>query len=266
MGFFFLVCSLIFVILISVLDWHSFGFFYERFPIAKEFNLKRFINLLPGFFFLAVLSSFLSLNNRQSWPRLSAPLLLILAYVFAWRGNISFNDSAFDTTGLRIVTDQRITFRQFFDPDLYKTVKLEIGSDTLNNVIHFGISPAPSKYAGLNVLDDYQGDYPKEYKDQFRLIIKGELEKSDSYRNYFDNWGGRCYLMSASLFSGKPVSKYGELFEPDLSITTDQIKKMNGKYILSSVIIGNAKELDLELKKVIVSHIDKKKIFIYKIK
>jgi hypothetical protein len=186
-------------------------------------------------------------------------------FVFLWRGNISYLRSGFDTTGEKIIGDQPTTFNQFFDPSLYSEIKKEMGSDTMNNVIHFGISPSPSKYAGLKVLDDYQGDYPKKYKDEFRKIIEAELEKSEGLRKYFDGWGARCYMYSAGLFDNTIQYKAGVFIEPQLEINTAQIKSMNGSYILSGGIIGNSNEIGLELKRIFVSETDLKKVLLYKI-
>jgi hypothetical protein len=262
----FLLLTMFCATVINLLDWKSFSFFYENFSFAKIFNFKRFTSLLPGFFFLTALCMVILANDRkQMLLRISSSVIITALFVFIWRGNISYSRSGFDTTGEKIVGDQSITFSQFFDPSLYSNIKKEMGSDTLNNVIHFGISPSPSKYAGLKVLDDYQGDYPKTYKEKFRKIIEGELVKSEKLKKYFDEWGGRCYMYSAALFDNTIQYKTGLFIEPKLEINTSQIKDLNGRYILSGGIIGNSQELGLELKRIFVSETDFKKVLLYKI-
>jgi len=265
-GFLFTSLTIAFSFLISLLDWKGFAFFYESFPFAKVFNFKRFTSLLPGLFFISALTAMIIANTRGSVVmRINSSVLLAVLCFFIWRGNISFNRGAFDTTGYRIISDQKVTFNEFFDPALYKNIKAEMGRDTIANVIHLGYSPSPSKYAGLSVLDDYQGDYPAEYKSEFRKIIAGELEKSEKLKQYFDNWGARCYLQSAALFEGREQTKSGFLYEDRLAINTHQLKNMNCSYIISSVLIGNSAELDLDLRKVLVSPTDFKKVLLYKI-
>ena len=70
-------------------------------------------------------------------------------------------------------------------------------------------------------------------------IISKEIEKSNVYKGLFDGWGSMCYLLSANEVEDKLKSINGFAFEPRLDINTNQLKKMNCKYILSSIIIGN---------------------------
>lgn len=251
---------------VNLLDWTKFSFFYEKVPMAKEFNFKRFTSLLPGFFFVLVLAAFAIVNARQSFAiRIASSISVVLLFAFVWRGNISYNRSAFDTRGVQVISEQQTTFQQFFDPLLYRQIKRSIGADTLRNVIHFGISSSASKYAGLRVLDDYQGDYPRDYKAQFRRIIAGELDKSDQLQTYFDNWGSRCYMESANSFGGSLQEKNGLLIEPQLAINTTQLKEMNCAYVISAIVIGNAAELNLSLQRVLVGPESSKVIFLYKL-
>ena len=125
--------------------------------------------------------------------------------------------------------------------------------------------PSPCKYFGFHVLDDYQGDYPLKYKQEFRKIISKEIEKSNVYKGIFDGWGSMCYLLSANEVEDKLKSINGFAFEPRLDINTNQLKKMNCKYILSSIIIGNSNQLNLRFEKVYVSSITNTYILLYKL-
>ncbi|MGZ3885746.1 MAG: DUF6044 family protein, partial [Bacteroidia bacterium] len=250
---------------INLLDWNKFSFFYKQFPFAKEFNFKRFTSLVPGFFFILLLTASVIVYRRHNTIiKAGASLLFLLLFIAIWRGNISYNRSAFDTRGVKIISEQQTTFSEFFDPELYQRIKASLGSTVGSNVVHYGLSPSASKLAGLNVLDDYQGDYPKEYKSEFRSVIAAELDKSQKLKKYFDEWGSRCYLESAKSFEGRLDSKLGFPFDPQLDINTTQLKNMNCSAILSSIIIGNAAELHLELKQILVSHqTPGKTIFLY---
>lgn len=240
--------------LVSLLDWKGFEIFYHKFAFANSFNFKRFNNVMPAMFFcVAAVSVGFTYGVRKQIFYNGGSLFVIVLLIFIWRGNISYTNSGFNTTGLTVKKDQVITFNQFFDSDLYKRIKQELGPDTLANVIHFGYSPSPSKYAGLNVLDDYQGDYPKQYKAEFRKIIEPELYKSQALLEYFDQWGSRCYLESAMHFEERTPRINGFLTEPELNINTKQLKAMNCNYIISAICIQNSSKLGLSLKKLFLS-------------
>lgn len=251
---------------INLLDWKVMSSFYENFPIAKVFNFKRFTNLLPGLFFITILIAFKIIADKAKPVVLySGILLLALLLFFNWRGNISFNRSAFDNTGLHIYSEQKNTFNEFFEPELYSRIKNKLEKDNSNILIHYAVPVSPSKYAGISVLDDYQGDYPLQYKNEFRKIIEPELNRSEALRKYFDGWGSRCYMESAGTFENKISTKNGFAFDPDLQINTQQIKKMNCHHILSSILIGNTTQLGLELEEVFVGSNHNKTLFLYKL-
>lgn len=265
-GLTFLIIAFMCSFLAVLFDWNKMSFFYETFSFARIFNLKRFISLVPGLFFIVVLFSFFAINvNRNKIIKTLSMLCLLVLFGLIWRGNISRNRSSFDCKGITINGDDPNTFRQFFNVEMYKQIKKDIGKDSLNNVISFGLLPSACKYVGLNVLDDYQGDYPLEYKQQFRKIIAGEIEKSATLKDLFDGWGSKCYMFSANGIENKLAVKNGMAFESDLQINTDQLKKMNCNYILSSILIGNAGELNLKFKKAYVSSVNEQRILLYKI-
>ncbi len=265
-GFQFLFIAILCSTASAFFDWEKLAGFYNTFSFAKVFNLKRFISLVPGFFFCAVLASVLFIINKGNrWSYGSVVILLLLFFTLAWRGNVARNLSSFECNGITIKGDEPHTFDEFFNVELYKTIKKEIGKDTVGNVVSFGLLPSACKYVGLNVLDDYQSDYPLSYKLEFRKIIEGELNKSKELKDLFDNWGSKCYLQSASTQENTLSSLNGFYFEKSLAINTKQLQKLNCKYILSSIIIGNSNELGLKFQKVVVSRLNFKAIILYRI-
>ena len=265
MGLFFCIAAFVFAFFIALLDWQSFSFFYNSFPLARKFNFQRFTNLLPGVFFLGLLSAFAFSNQSNKLvTRLLSSALIIISFVFIWRGNISFNRNEFVNNGTApLSAGYEYTFNEFFDTSLFREIKAYMGQDTTANVIHFCTLPSPSKYAGLPVLDDYQSDYPMEYKREFRKIIAGELDKSPTLKENFDGWGAKCYLRSATFTEGRGEMRNGLNYEAHLDIDTDQLRKMSCKYILSEAIIGNADTLGLAMKKVFSGPVNHKNIFLY---
>jgi hypothetical protein len=265
-GLLFLVVLLACGFFAVLFDWNKMSFFYRVFSFAKVFNLKRFISLVPGLFFISLLFTFCLLNKRKSAVmHLVTVISLIGLFVLEWRGNIARDRSSFDCKGMTTKADDPNTFDQFFNESVYRQIKKDIGKDSLNNVISYGLLPSPCKYAGLHVLDDYQGDYPLEYKQQFRKVIAKEIDKSAALRDYFDGWGSKCYMHSAAEYENHLENKYNFPYDPKLEINTEQLIEMNCHYILSAVVIGNAKELHLEFQRAYVSPIDKGCILLYKL-
>ena len=247
-------------------DWKKMSFFYEWVSFAKVFNLKRFISLVPGLFFITLLFTFYLLNRKKSpVMHILTVMSLIGSFILEWRGNISYGRSSCDCKGITINGNEPNTFNQFFNQSVYRRIKADLGKDSLNNVINYGILPSPCKYAGLHVLDDYQSDYPLAYKQQFRKIISKEIDKSEKLKDHFDGWGSKCYLYSANQLENNLQTKYGLLFEPKLEIDTDQLRAMNCRYILSGILIGNTKELKLKFQKLYVSSVDQRYILLYRI-
>ena len=109
-----------------------------------------------------------------------------------------------------------------------------------------GIHPSVALYNGFFTIDGYHQNYSLEYKHRFRRVIVGELEKSDTLKNDFDNWGSRAYLFSAELVPyGLVVSKYSsyrpqkENFEiQNLTINTRELSALGAEFLISSVYIN----------------------------
>ena len=68
----------------------------------------------------------------------------------------------------------------------------------------------------------------------------------DWLKEYYDEWGNRCYLFSAEIPGYYNIEK-GSFWYNDLKINTDALKNLGCDYILSAAYIVNAEELELEL-------------------
>lgn len=113
-------------------------------------------------------------------------------------------------------------------------------------VASLGIDPAAALYHGFYCVDGYSNNYDVEYKHAFRKVIAPELEKSDYLKEYYDDWGNRCYLFSAECPGYYTIEKGGFFFS-DLEIDTDELKDMGCSYILSAAYVANAEEENLTL-------------------
>ena len=113
-----------------------------------------------------------------------------------------------------------------------------------------GIDPAVAILNGFYTIDGYSDNYSLEYKHRFRQAIAPELEKSEYNKQYFDNWGNRCYLFSSEYYGNQILTKYMNPYFEDLDFDTEALKDLDMKYLLSAGCIGNAEEKGWKLVKV----------------
>lgn len=159
------------------------------------------------------------------------------------------------------------TYRQFYDTALFDKIysELDMLPDYQTKTVSIGIFPAVAEYNGFYTLDSYRVNYPLEYKHEFRKIIANELDKSAELKDYFDNWGSRCYIFSSELGKKFLYGKNCGVSIQHLDINTNQLRKMNCQYIISAVPILNYEELNLDFEKSFTSDHSFWKIYLYSI-
>jgi len=130
------------------------------------------------------------------------------------------------------------SFKQFYDEKLFSEIKEYIGlPQSEYRVISLGICPEIAIYNGFYALDSYQRNYCLNYKHKFRKIICSELNKSDEIKEYYDNWGSRCYAFSAEFNRNYTGSKNDSIIIQNLDFDFDALKILGGRYIISTVLI-----------------------------
>ena len=105
-------------------------------------------------------------------------------------------------------------------------------------------------------------------KGDFRKIIENELKKNEDIKNYFDNWGSRCYTFSNELVANQSFNYYTKNLKKeiyDLDLNTEQLKEMNREYVLSAVKINNFSKNDLIFAKLYINEITAWDIYLYKV-
>lgn len=113
-------------------------------------------------------------------------------------------------------------------------------------VVSLGIDPAAALYHGFYCLDGYSNNYSLEYKKKFREIIAPELDRNDYLKQYFDNWGNRCYLFSSECPGYYTIEKNGFHFQ-DYRVDAKTLYDLGGRYLLSAAYIQNAEDQGLFL-------------------
>jgi hypothetical protein len=143
----------------------------------------------------------------------------------------------------------KITWEDYYAPDVFAEIDEFIGKDKSSyRTLSFGLHPASAIYNGFYTLDAYSNNYDLDYKQQFRSIIAGELDKDESLEKYYDEWGCRCYVLSSELGSNNLlISKASDTHISELSFNAEAAKKMGADYLFSAVTIDNADEVGLEL-------------------
>lgn len=157
-----------------------------------------------------------------------------------------------------------LDFAEYFSVDLMEDIKEDISYDG-EKCVAFGINPAVLEYSNIFTLDGCISYYPQEYKEEFRKLIAPALDKNESSRVYYDDWGARAYIYSASDEDVYSMLYNYEITDKNLYMDVEQFKKMEGTYIFSRIELSNAKELGLSLKGVYEHEESPYVIYLYQI-
>tara|TARA_A100001011_G_scaffold72534_1_gene74399 strand:+ start:5259 stop:7046 length:1788 start_codon:yes stop_codon:yes gene_type:complete len=136
------------------------------------------------------------------------------------------------------------SYKNFYCESVFKKIENFISEEKKSfRTINVGFFPAITQYNGFYTLDGYHNYYPLSYKKKFFNIIKDEIKKEKELLAYFENRANTCFLLSSELSKtcGYNCNKYNSLTTKisNLNINTYAFKKMNGKYLFSSVEILN---------------------------
>ena len=115
--------------------------------------------------------------------------------------------------------DKFLTFKDHYNSENFSKIKKNIVKDSY--VLPINIDPAKLIFNDIKVLGGYFQFYPASYKENFRVIISGELDKNESKKDYFDKSGHRLYA-----FVNDPN---------DLKINFDKAKEMGAEFVLSTI-------------------------------
>jgi hypothetical protein len=140
-----------------------------------------------------------------------------------------------------------LDFAEYYSVDLMEEIKTDIGYSGEKSVA-YGLNPAVLEYSNIWTLDGCISYYPQEYKEEFRDLISPALDRNPSSRKYFDDWGARAYIYSASQEDIYSMNYHYDVADKNLYMNMEQFSKMGGKYIFSRMELTNANELNLALR------------------
>lgn len=163
-----------------------------------------------------------------------------------------------------------MTWNQFYAGDIMEQIEAYIKEKTGHEkaeyrVASLGMSPAPALYHGFYCLDGYSNNYSLSYKHTFRRIIAKELARDEGIRRYFDEWGNRCYIMSAESGTAPMISKYQASVYEDLQLDTQAFSELGGKYLFSAMEIKNCKDVGFVLEDVFETPSSYYKVYLYRL-
>ena len=171
--------------------WYAFWFYKGWVPLKEQiqllntFNFARFHFLRPLIIYLMfAVGSYLLWCKGKGW-QLFVKICLIAQMIIL----LGMNEE------VRYREVGAPSFKQFYATEQFEDIDQYIGAPKSSyRVASIGLHPAIAQYNGFYTLDTYNNYYPLEYKHQFRKIIAAELDKNATLKEYFDEWGGRCYI------------------------------------------------------------------------
>ena len=176
------------------------------------------------------------------------------AVIFSVCGWIVLKESAFKENAMEFFRDDStaLTWDAFFCEDEFREIAEYIKSETglsrdEYRVGSLGIEPSVAFYSGFYTIDGYSNNYDVEYKHRFRKVIEKELDKNPYNREYFDDWGNRCYLYSSEYYGNPLLSKYEHPYFSDLELNTDALKDLGCRYIFAAGMMEGAEEKGFRL-------------------
>lgn len=240
--------------------WYAFWFYKGWKPLTEKihflntFNFARYHFLRPMVIYVSfgLALRIIALNVKKYQALLYVPIIAQLLFLGLFNEEVYYRSKP--------------SVKEFYDVELFTDIKEYIGQPVETyRVASVGLHPAIAQYNGFYTLDSYNNFYPLTYKYNFREIIEKELDKNKKIKEYFDEWGGRCYLFTDELGKHYMFKKKTKKKLKDVEFNMEPFKEMGGTHILSSVPIVNANENDLILERIFSNKRSVWKIYLYQV-
>ncbi len=233
------VCCLVILGIIAIIDgfWNFVGFeaLKDKLPILKAIQLDRFYSLYPVLWFGVFVLIMRELPKKIAITLASIQVVIIL---FS-------NQLVSDYIKKTIHGRDYVSYREFYAEDLFSKVKTVLKQDeNLNKRVGMvGLHPAVAQYNQIPTIDGYVVLYSLAYKHQIQAVIQPELNQNKFIKNYFEQWGSRCYLFdNEAVVSGDGILKKQKCCTESLDYDFDKLKQLKCGYILSAVEVKHPSE------------------------
>jgi Protein of unknown function (DUF6044) len=200
--------------------------------LLSTFQFDRFYLLAPFLWLLILAFSFREISKTKVISFTIIPFFLWSGYSIV-TGNKELVNNLKQLGGTAVSNN----FRAFYREDQFVKVKEIVNRKEGSKVVSLGMSPAIALYNGLSCLDGYYNNYSLDYKHQFRRIMAAELERSETCRNYFDNWGSRCYIFPAELNLRLDCANRDSCAVKELRLDYKAFKELGGTHLISAFAI-----------------------------
>lgn len=145
----------------------------------------------------------------------------------------------------------QLSYGEFYggisEDSLIEAIKTDIGYTPDKGACAYGFHPAMLSYHGITTIDGYCGYYSQNYKEEFRTAIAPALDVNGNWKTYYDDWGCRAYLFSASGQNTYDFGASSEAQPQEILIDATALKGLGCDYIFSRMKITNADEMQLSL-------------------
>lgn len=145
----------------------------------------------------------------------------------------------------------QLSYGEFYggisEDSLIEGIKADIGYTPDKQACAYGFHPAMLSYHGIATVDGYCGYYSQRYKEAFREAVAPTLDVNKNWEAYYDDWGCRAYLFSASGQNTYDFGASAGMQPQDILIDAPALRGLGCDYIFSRTEITNAAEMQLRL-------------------
>lgn len=251
-------CNIVFAAVAALWNSAAGVALRENLGALGAFQVDRFLWLSPclWYLFLACCIAMLAelWNERKAiaaykWAAVMGAVFMIAALGVSGLQILKNSDFKSNIQKLRNPAYPAMSYEDYYAIGVYDQVEEFMAQYTgleqsQYRVVSLGIDPAAALYHGFYCLDGYSNNYSLEYKHAFRTVIAPALQESEYLRDYFDDWGNRCYLFGSECPGYYTIEKNGFYFS-HLELDTEALKALGGDYLFSAAYIANADELGL---------------------
>jgi hypothetical protein len=210
----------------------------EQFFILRTFQFSRVHWLHPLLWYILFAVSLSVISKSLNFKGIEAGK--IIAFVLIVLQLTIILPNSWGVSAIQTTSPDHFTYREFYAEDMFQQIEDDLGIPQESyRVINIGLHPSISQFNGFYTIDGYLSNYPLEYKHLFRNIISYELEKDSQIRDYFDNMGSRCYVLTAELGIDFSWTKDRGKIINNLELNVTAMYEMNVSYVFSAVNITN---------------------------